>query len=1032
MSTHARHHVPGSDDRPASTNARPVAAVLLLLLIVTAVIVPPSAEADDVEGKVPVLEDPAPRPSDAGPPELDWSLRRLLDESEHESPATLNELAELSGLRVERGRVEVVIEAREGALPAARQAADAAGAIETGSYRQLVRAWVPPARLEQLAASPAVLSVRPPERPVLLNDVPEPALRTLKDLDDGVDTALPPAEGELQPLAPTTLTAPWDRPPNDVPAVVPDSEIVFEHGFETWPGPWSVGGPAPTWGRTGYRKSVGSYSAYCAGSTIAAPGPYANNMNAWLVAGPFNLASLTTGTLSFDLWLDSEVGYDGIVWALSTDGANFNAQGISGNTGGWYPVQVDLASFPGGPYLGRSAVWLAFVFQSDSSIVREGAYLDAVRISSGVPGVVSQGVAETGATALHDRGIDGSGVKIGIIDAGFAGYQSLLGTELPSSVTTWRGSILGPEGGGSEVHGTAVAEVVHDMAPGAQLYLAQVYDTIEIGNAATWMRSQGVKVVNMSLGNFVRPGDGTGLLNDIVNQTVQTGDVFWANSAGNHQRKHWGGDFRSWEGTSWHGWTSTSPLQTFSASAGSAVAGVLTWDDDWSAARQDYDLCLMRDTGSSWAPQACSENVQNGVPGQQPVEMFQWSLPVTGTYGWAILRYSATRTDVDFDFFDLQRDLEHRVTARSLVAPADNPSAGFMAAAAILRPPSYTRATYSSEGPTRDGRLAPHISAPAEVANVSYGTFGGTSASSPHLAGAAALVRQARPASSASAVRSTIQSSAIDLGPAGPDTLFGHGRLWLDLPDERPYVPVTPARVLDTRDSVHGDLSAPVGHRQTVTTTVAGRGGVPSNAKAVAINITAVTPTQSGYLTVWPSGKTRPTVSSINFPAGSVVGNFVIAELGADGKLAIYNHNGLTDVVFDVVGYLPAATDYTPVTPARVLDTRDSVHGDLSAPVGHRATATTTVAGRGGVPADATAVAINITAVTPTQSGYLTVWPSGKTRPTVSSINFPAGSVVGNFVIAELGADGKLAIYNHNGLTDVVFDVVGYYRTGSS
>ena len=126
---------------------------------------------------------------------------------------------------------------------------------------------------------------------------------------------------------------------------------------------------------------------------------------------------------------------------------------------------------------------------------------------------------------------------------------------------------------------------------------------------------------------------------------------------------------------------------------------------------------------------------------------------------------------------------------------------------------------------------------------------------------------------------------------------------------------------------------------------------------------------------------------------------------------------------------LSAGTDYTPVTPTRVLDTRDTVHGDLSAPIGHRATATTTVAGRGGVPADATAVAINITAVTPTRDGYLTVWPSGQMRPTVSSINFGANTVVGNFVIAELGTDGKLAIYNHNGLTHVVFDVVGYLPT---
>jgi hypothetical protein len=239
-----------------------------------------------------------------------------------------------------------------------------------------------------------------------------------------------------------------------------------------------------------------------------------------------------------------------------------------------------------------------------------------------------------------------------------------------------------------------------------------------------------------------------------------------------------------------------------------------------------------------------------------------------------------------------------------------------------------------------------------------------------------------------------------------------------------PFTPLTPARVLDTRTSI-GDISAPIGARKTASTTVAGRGGVPTDATAVAINITATNPTADSYLTVYPTGRSRPTASSINFPAGSTVGNFVIAELGTNGKLDIYNHNGTTDVVFDVVGYYPAQADFTPLTPARVLDTRTSI-GDISAPIGARKTASTTVAGRGGVPTDATAVAINITATNPTADSYLTVYPTGRSRPTASSINFPAGSTVGNFVIAELGTNGKLDIYNHNGTTDVVFDVVGY------
>jgi hypothetical protein len=247
----------------------------------------------------------------------------------------------------------------------------------------------------------------------------------------------------------------------------------------------------------------------------------------------------------------------------------------------------------------------------------------------------------------------------------------------------------------------------------------------------------------------------------------------------------------------------------------------------------------------------------------------------------------------------------------------------------------------------------------------------------------------------------------------------------LDARRRGPMLP--PARVLDTRNSSQGDLSAPVGRRQTVSTRVAGRGGVPADARAVALNITAVGPSQAGFLTVWPSGRARPEASSINFAAGEVVGNFVIAEVGANGRVDIYNHNGSTDVVFDVVGYFPAGAEYATLPPGRVLDTRNSSQGDLSAPVGRRQTVSTRVAGRGGVPADARAVALNITAVGPSQAGFLTVWPSGRARPEASSINFAAGEVVGNFVIAEVGANGRVDIYNHNGSTDVVFDVVGYF-----
>jgi hypothetical protein len=759
---------------PPSHTARLV--LLLVVALVAVSLTAPLAAAGapepvDAGLEVPSLSIPAGKPTATKLDSSLWDLAGVRDTGDVEAAG---QRLTPSGLRFDKGRVEVIVEARAGAMGAARQAVRAVGATETGTYEELIRAWVPPARLTQLSENPAVSLVRPPSRPYIPGE----------EFGDNLAEGWTTLSGSGL-VGEETMTAPWPEPPATTSGTLAEGDDLFADGFETWPGPWSVGAPpdTPTWGPTGYRKSAGSYSAYCAGSAIAAPGPYADYMEAWLVAGPFDLSSLTEGTLTFDLWLDTEMGWDWLTAAISTNGTEFaDIDGWSGTTGEWVPMQLDLANVGGTSYLGRPAVWIGFVFESDGSITDEGAYLDQVRVTTTGPvepdPVVSEGVAETGGARMHAEGIDGTGVPVGVIDGGFAGYQQLLGRELPSSVVTWGASSLGPEGSGSEVHGTAVAEVVYDMAPGAQLHLAQVDDEVDLGNAAAWMRSRGVKVVNMSMGFFGFPRNGTGTINDIVTQTVTAGNVFWANAAGNERTQHWSGNFRPLtEDPALHSWNGTSPVQRFSASAGSPVNAWLTWNDNWNAASQDYELFLLYLNGAEWVAVGSSENYQNGSPGNRPLEALQGSLPYSGTYGWAIVRYNASRTDVDFDFFDYCHDLEFQVRSRSFGVPADNPSNGFMAAAAVERPPTFSQAVYSSEGPTRDGRLTPHMSGPTDTASATYGSFPGTSSSSPHLAGAAALIRQEQPSLTAADVQRYFERTAIDLGTAGPDSRFGHGRI---------------------------------------------------------------------------------------------------------------------------------------------------------------------------------------------------------------------------------------------------------------
>ena len=238
--------------------------------------------------------------------------------------------------------------------------------------------------------------------------------------------------------------------------------------------------------------------------------------------------------------------------------------------------------------------------------------------------------------------------------------------------------------------------------------------------------------------------------------------------------------------------------------------------------------------------------------------------------------------------------------------------------------------------------------------------------------------------------------------------------------------PLDPTRLCDTRNGL-GAAPGRLGAASTMTVAVAGSAGVPRSATAAVLNVTVVSPTEAGFLAVWPSGEPRPDASSINFVAGEVVANMVEAKLGADGNISIYNHAGDVDVIVDVVAYY--STDgytYTPLTPIRAVDTRRG----LGAPKRKVAAASVTrvaCAGHNGVPRTAKAVLANIVSVAGSQPTFFTVYPTGSPLSDTSSLNAAAGAVVANTVVAKLGTDGKIDIFNQAGNTDLIVDIYGYF-----
>ncbi len=261
------------------------------------------------------------------------------------------------------------------------------------------------------------------------------------------------------------------------------------------------------------------------------------------------------------------------------------------------------------------------------------------------------------------------------------------------------------------------------------------------------------------------------------------------------------------------------------------------------------------------------------------------------------------------------------------------------------------------------------------------------------------------------------------------------------------FNPLTPARICDTRPGNPSGLSTPpenqcntLGPRAGGTTStieVTGGGGVPSTgAEAVALNVTVTGTTASGWLAVWPAGTPRPVTSNLNWQPGQTVPDRVVVPVGTGGEVSLYLSNGTANVLVDVGGWYTAAggtgaslTQFSGITPARICDTRSgSGEPNAGKTLSPGSSLAVQVRGVGGVPANATAVVLNVTVTSTTSAGYLTAWPTGAAQPTASDLNWARGETVPNLVIVEIGSAGQVSFFNASGSADVIADVVGWYQ----
>jgi subtilisin family serine protease len=413
-----------------------------------------------------------------------------------------------------------------------------------------------------------------------------------------------------------------------------------------------------------------------------------------------------------------------------------------------------------------------------------------------------EGVDVVGATEWHKAGFTGEGVRIGVLDLGFDGYRALLGNGLPGGAVMATFGWIDEE----EVHGTACAEIVHELAPDAELFFAW-YDGSDaaMGQAVSWLMDQNVHIITHSAGSVLSPRDGSGWDARFVNEIVSQG-VLWVNSAGNDADVHYRDVFRDGDGNGYHEFRNGSEVLPIYVE--DYVRVYLMWQDSWEAPLQDYELHILDAYGNLLAS---SEDLQDGGVGQEPAEYVILRTDESVVYA-AVYEY-ASDWPVVFDLFAIGPGawVPDASPEYSVGSPGD--AVGSLTVGAVDWDNNLL-AFYSSQGPTTDERLKPEISAPTKVSGVTYGPYGftGTSASTPHVAGAAALIWQAYPELSRQQLTDYLLAAVDDLGPPGPDTGYGFGRLRLPAPPQAAVGPLpTPVTVVELGESVlsPGELVTP-------------------------------------------------------------------------------------------------------------------------------------------------------------------------------------------------------------------------------
>jgi len=430
--------------------------------------------------------------------------------------------------------------------------------------------------------------------------------------------------------------------------------------------------------------------------------------------------------------------------------------------------------------------------------------------------VTSQGVALMNADEWQTAGYTGSGLNIAVIDGGFDSLtEAQVAGDMPVTYHSYDF-----EGSGLQTttpHGTAVTEAIYDLVPDADFYLYKIADLTDLENAIDSCISNGVDIVNHSMGWFNAGGyyDGTGYVCSPVDTALNHG-ILWVNSAGNSALQHYRDTFSVYSPGLYHDFNGSGDTINSIGSYTDIeyIRIVMNWDDydTYGSSNEDYDLYLVRETSpSNWVVVASSTNNQDGT--YPPQEMINILAPTDGEYG-IMVREVSISTNADFTIFNLDKNLGYYTESSSLTDPGT--ITDVVTVGAINRTVYNTTGAiepFSSQGPTTDGRMKPDVAAPDNCISHAFGYWAGTSLSSPHTAGVCALIKSRFTGFNNNSIRNYLYDTCtVDVGTSGKDNIYGWGKVVM--PD-----------ISITVTSPNGGEEWQVGSSQNITWTSSGTSG---------------------------------------------------------------------------------------------------------------------------------------------------------------------------------------------------------------